>query len=471
MNLQDTLAAARKAIEDGDMETAAKLTEEAKALKAINDLTPPESPKQEKTPEPPAPAAPIKAVVESSPGFVVEDEADRALKAAPFKSFGEFLFAVKDYGRGQFDQRLQPLKSSDAMDAGGFNLARAMGEGFVGSVTNTAAFFSGYSSAPNHNGLKAAPSGLGESLPAAGGYLVTSDRNTSILTRMYETGQLLQRMIMVGIGPNANGMTFYADAESSRVNGSRHGGVRAYWMAENSAITASAPKFRLMDIKLNKAAALVYATDELLADAAALESYVMKILPDELRFICEDALVNGTGAGQPLGVLNSGAVVSVAKEVGQGADTVVAENVIKMWSRLWARSRPNAVWVVNQDVEPQLLQMNVGVGTGGALVYMPPGGLSGSPYGTLFSRPVIAHESAATVGDAGDIMLLDMTQYQAIEKGGMQTASSIHVRFTQDEQVFRFIYRVGGQPTWDLPLTPFKGTNTQSPFVTLDARA
>jgi HK97 family phage major capsid protein len=72
-------------------------------------------------------------------------------------------------------------------------------------------------------------------------------------------------------------------------------------------------------------------------------------------FMTEDAIVEGTGAGQPLGILNSPALISVAKETGQAAATIVKENVDKMWSRMWARARKNAIWLINQDIEPQLL--------------------------------------------------------------------------------------------------------------------
>ena len=214
---------------------------------------------------------------------------------------------------------------------------------------------------------------------------------------------------------------------------------------------------------------LVYATDELLQDANALESYITNNLPEELLFIVENAIVNGTGAGQPLGIMNSGALVTVDAEVGQAAATVVAENVINMWSRRWVPSR-NYVWLVHQDVGPQLHQMNLAVGVGGQLVYMPAGGLSQAPYATLMGRPVIESEYMQTLGTTGDIVLCSLDEYQMIEKGGIQTASSIHVRFVYDETCFRFVYRCDGQPKWNAPLTPFHGTNTVSPFVALATR-
>ena len=111
------------------------------------------------------------------------------------------------------------------------------------------------------------------------------------------------------------------------------------------------------------------------------------------------------------------------------------------------------------------------VGVGGLPAYMPPGGLSASPYGTLKGRPVIPIEQCAALGTAGDIILADFSQYVTCTKGGIQTASSIHLNFKYDETTFRWVYRADGQPTWNAPLTPYKDTGeTQSPFVVLAAR-
>ena len=145
-----------------------------------------------------------------------------------------------------------------------------------------------------------------------------------------------------------------------------------------------------------------------------------------------------------------------------------------MYSRIFAQSRPNAVWLINQNIEPQLFTMSVAVGTGGALIYMPAGGLSGQPYGSLFGRPVIAIEQAATLGTIGDIIFADLTNgYILAEKGGIQSDMSIHVRFIYDESVFRFVMRCDGQPVRASALTPYKGgaTATQSHFVALATRA
>lgn len=310
-----------------------------------------------------------------------------------------------------------------------------------------------------------AASGLNESTPSDGGFLVQQDFVTELLKRTYETGILASKVKKIPISTNANGMKINAIDEDSRANGSRWGGVQTYWEGEADEITASKPKFRQMELSLKKLTGLCYATDELLQDAAALEAVIRQAFAEEFGFKIDDAILSGSGEGEPLGILNSGAIVTVAKETSQ-TDTITVENLIKMWNRLWSRSRANAVWYINQELEPYLYTLKIG----DKPVYIPAGGLSEKPYGTLFGRPVVPIEQCSAAGEVGDIILADIGQYLLIDKGGIKSASSIHVRFLYDENVFRFIYRVDGKPIWTKPLTPYKGSATVSPFVTLAKR-
>lgn len=318
--------------------------------------------------------------------------------------------------------------------------------------------------------FRAAASGLSESVPSDGGFLVQQDFATEILQDTFETGILASRVRRIPISGNANGLKINGVDETSRAS-TRYGGIVGYWEDEAALKTASKPKFRKIELSLKKLIGLCYATDELLGDAAALEGIIRQGFISEFGFLLDDAIINGTGAGQPLGILNAGCLVQVSKESGQKADTVVAENVVKMYSRIFAASRPNAVWLINQNIEPQLFTMSLAVGTGGVPIYMPAGGLSGQPYGTLFGRPVIAIEQAASLGDLGDILFADLNGYILAEKGGIQSDMSIHVRFIYDESVFRFVLRVDGQPVRASALTPYKGSETQSHFVGLAPRA
>lgn len=314
-------------------------------------------------------------------------------------------------------------------------------------------------------------SGLNETVGSEGGFLVQQDFAAGLLARMYETGQIVGRCSPITISSGANSVKINGMDETSRADGSRWGGVQVYWNNEAGQKTATKPAFKQINMQLHKLTGMCYATDESLEDAAQLESIIMRVFPQEFDFKVEDAIVRGLGAGQPLGVLSSPALVTVAKEGGQAAATVLSQNVMKMWSRLWAPSRRNAVWLINQDVEPQLYSMYVAVGVAGIPVFMPAGGLSGVPYATLFGRPVIPVEYCSTVGTVGDIILADFNEYLLARKGGLQSASSIHFRFDYDETVFRFVLRIDGQPAWAAPLTPKNGSNTLSPFVALATRA
>ena len=302
-----------------------------------------------------------------------------------------------------------------------------------------------------------APTGMGELVPADGGYLVSPTIAGGIVERMYSGGQLLSRVTRTPIGPNSNGMVFNGIDETSRVDGSRWGGLLGYWLSEGGTKTASAPKFRQVELKLHKVAALAYATDELLADATALESWIGRTVPEELRFRVEDAIYNGDGVGKPLGIMSSTCVITQDRDT---ATKVLLADIANMWARRWA-GVSDYVWFINQDVLPQLIQLS---NTYQALWQT---NLGTAPTMQLMGRPVIEIEQAASLNTTGDIMLASMSQYQLIDKGGVQAASSIHVAFLTDQSVFRFVYRVDGAPMWHSALTPFKGSSTQSPFVVL----
>jgi HK97 family phage major capsid protein len=316
-----------------------------------------------------------------------------------------------------------------------------------------------------------AASGMGEAFGSDGGFLVPVEFTNRIFERLYAPTNLLGMTDSYTLAGNS--ITFPKNAESSRANGSRWGGVRAYWREEGDQATASKPTFGRLQLNLHKLFVLIYSSDELLADTQgmALEQYLLRVATDEINFIVGDSIINGSGSGLPRGILESSCLVTQNKESGQAAATVVAQNIVNMWSRLYAPCRSNAVWLINQDVESQLHTMTVGTGSAATLAYLPPGGLSTKPYATLLGRPVLPVEWCATLGTVGDIILADLKQYVTASRGGVDGNSSMHMRFDYDESVFRFIFRVDGQPWWSAPLTPYKGSNTQSCFVALQTRS
>jgi HK97 family phage major capsid protein len=316
-----------------------------------------------------------------------------------------------------------------------------------------------------------AQTGAGEGVPSDGGYLLEPTLVEDVLAPMHDLGAFSRFVRRLPVGAGSNYGWINGVDETSRATGSRWGGIRGYRLAEGDTLTASRPKFRRINWELKKYGVLVYATDELLADAAQFSEVVRIGAGEELDFMLNDDILNGAGAGGPLGIMQSGALLSVAKETNQTAATVVYENILKMWARLLPRSKASdrTAWFVNSDVMPQLDTLALAVGTAG----LPPRFVDYGADGVMRmkGKPVYETEFNATAGTQGDIALLDLGEYLHWEKNGVEEAQSIHVQFLTDETVFRLIYRCDGQPTLASAITPYKGSNTQSPFVVLDTRA
>jgi HK97 family phage major capsid protein len=311
--------------------------------------------------------------------------------------------------------------------------------------------------------------GMSEGVGSEGGFLLSTDLSMDLLKSVFETGKLGKLCRKFTITSNSNSLELPAFNETSRATGSRLGGIRGYWLAEGGTKLPSRPDLRNITLNLKKMIALTYLTDELLQDAAILGNLVRTAFSDEFSFMLDDGILNGSGAGQMLGVLNSPALVAVAKESGQAADTVVYENVLAMYSR--QINPQGSTWVINKDVIPQLYSFGITVGFGGTPAFMPAGGISGVPYNTLFGRPIIEAEQAATLGDEGDISFIDFGQYVMADKGTPQMAESIHVQFLTDETAIRGVYRIDGSPVLASAITPYKGAEDLSFYVTLAERA
>ncbi|HCS40390.1 MAG TPA: phage major capsid protein [Anaerolineaceae bacterium] len=245
-------------------------------------------------------------------------------------------------------------------------------------------------------------------------------------------------------------------------------GIQAKWRTEGGKMEPSRLVTEGEQMRLHDLYAFVTATDEILDDAPRLANRLTKKSGEAIRWKINNAIDSGTGVGQPLGYMKSDALVSVAKETSQTADTIVAANVAKMYARVINPFNTN--WFINQDVLPQLMVMTLG----NQPIWTPPNtGFVNAPGGLLLGRPVRFSESCETVGDKGDIRLANLKNgyYSITSAAGVKFASSMHLFFDYGLQAFRWTFRLNGQPFLSKPVSPKNGSNTRSHFVTLDARA
>lgn len=366
-------------------------------------------------------------------------------------------------------KRLENLRKADAPNPRKGRNGSALDNGFqhLGErLQAIARFANGFHDPRLVNAL-----GANEGTPSDGGFFVGEDSENDLMSKVYGS-PLLSRIPRTPISAGSNTLNLRKLKENSRADGSRQGGVLAYWGGEGDTITATRQKYENVKLELEDLFALSYATAQLLEDAPALQAEMSAGFNEEMTFKIEDAVINGDGVSKPLGIRNSPAKIAVAVETGQtSASPLVYENIVKMYARLHPRSQGSAVWLVDQTLIPYLMMLAIPVGTGGAPVYQPGNGAADAPFGTLLGRPVLFTEYTQAANTEGDIILWDPSSYRLIEKGGFKFAESMHVAFLTNEMAFRWTARVNGASKWRSALTPKNGGATLSTIVTLATRS
>lgn len=322
--------------------------------------------------------------------------------------------------------------------------------------------------------VKGTPSGQSVQNDVEGGYLVPDVWSKAILERAGQGFAIQSRTDQRTT--SSNNLKINTMVETSRKDGYRHNGVLAYWMDEADQYTASTVKFNRMGLNIHKLGVLCYCTEEELSDASAnMEAILTRKAGDAIRFTVNKSLFDGTGVGQPLGLLRSPSLITVGIESNQaGEPGIMHRNLAKMRARLHVDYRSGAIWMVHPNLEEKLEFISFNDdSTNQRPVYMPSNGISVDGYSTLYGLPVVPCEFCNDLGQKGDIVLANWSQYITLTKAGegVKSASSIHVRFLYDELAYKFSYRIGGQAAWPTAVEDLKGTRTRSPFVTLAARS
>lgn len=274
--------------------------------------------------------------------------------------------------------------------------------------------------------------------------------------------------------------------ESSRVSGSRLGGMIARWQGQtdDQSLTTFASQPTAATNVFRPRRVLVYSqpfSNDLLADAPLAARMLEYAAQLEIHYAVVDAMITGDGATRPLGVLNAPSTITLASRGGAGS--ISSTDIDGMWSRLWGFCRRNAVWICNDDT---LLKVDQAATAGGwpSATYLPQG-VAGNPFPLIKGRPVLPVEQCPVLGDSGDLIVGDWSQYglmaRTVDSNGMpdmavsygavsafvEQSSSDQFYFDTDSSVFRFKLRIDGQPLWTSAVTIADGSQTAGPFVVL----
>lgn len=371
-----------------------------------------------------------------------------------FRNHVEFFMAAMDnsgcYSRDDVqDERLRPLAVTDDDKKSRGELVFLMPRAFNTKSIRAAA-------GSDEQGTYSDP---------YGGFAVPESTLPGMLSVGFEGDPTMGRTMMIPMATPSVKILARTDKNHTT---SVSGGFTVTRRPETVDFTSSRASIERIRLEASSLVGLAFETEELLQDSAvSFAAMVDAGFRDQFAAHILNEKIRGNGAGEYEGILTSSAKVEVSKETGQAADTINYTNVLKMRARVWGYG--NAIWLANHDTLPQLAQMSLAVGTGGAPVYVP-GSFGGQP-DTLLGRPIFYSEYPAKVGDAGDLICWNPTQYLEGIYQPLQSAESIHVRFVQHERAFKLWLRNAGACWWRSALTPAKSSDTLSPIVTLAARA
>lgn len=305
-----------------------------------------------------------------------------------------------------------------------------------------------------------------ESTGAAGGYLVPMQYSQAILDQSLESEV---------IRPNANVIPMFGPTldlpifNTTDRTGAKRAGLQMVMIGEAGTSTAQSAITANLRLTARKGAVFVDVSGELEADVPGFSTYLGQQMASAIGGGFDYMFVQGTGAGQPLGIVNAPCTATVSKESGQAAATILGANLLKMAARLhpacWARS----AWLVSPSVLSQLLSITqeAGPSTGRRTAEL----VDRDGIMLLMTRPVFITDACSALGTKGDVILADLSQYVVGLRKELSLEREISSGWKDDLVGFRMITRFDGQPAWPSAVTPRAGSETLSAFVTLETRS
>ena len=387
-----------------------------------------------------AKAAAKRAALLSDLESVAREQRDAAPKVAAqrtaFKSLGDFAMGVHATKRRNMpDPRLTPASRAIKDDGGDPG-----GAGWLESKT------------------------LVENVGADGGFVVPEQFEPQLFM-LSAFGQHVRERALVLPMRHRQLTVPYLDQSGTTVGKSNlYGGVQMSWTEEAAQKQETQPQFRQMSLIAHKLAAVTYASDELLEDSAIeLEALLARLFAGAISNEHDWAFINGTGAGQPLGVVTASG--------GNGPTIIVppavpgAIGIADIFNMLTAFTGQNPIWLAHQSTMPEILGL-AGPAGNPSYVWIA-NGRDAAPV-SLMGFPIYFIENCPTRGEPGSLILADWSKYVVGERKATTIDASTDYRFAYDITTWRAVSRIDGRPWLRHPLTLRDGVTQVSPFVILD---
>lgn len=305
---------------------------------------------------------------------------------------------------------------------------------------------------------------LGDQTGASGGFLVPTQFLTDLIRIdpeaeiVWPTGDkipMASRTLQVP-GVSTTGST------AGRTN--VFGGAFFRWTETGTLKHETDIEFTQIELVAHEISAWIAVKEALLQDSAiSLDPLIRGIFRDGLMYYTDEAFLDGTGVGQPQGIITAPGTLVLARNT---ANHILYEDVKTMYMHFMSQARGGAFWTINQFCMAEIMDME---DTEGHLLWQP--NARESIPTRLLGLPIKWTEKTPGLGSQGDIILMNPKWYYIGQRQGVSVATSEHVRFLQNQVVYKCVMRLDGQEKLNAPVFAKDGTNQISPFVVLGAAA
>lgn len=305
-----------------------------------------------------------------------------------------------------------------------------------------------------------------ENVGASGGFLVPPEYNMQLQAAIGEGAIVRPRATIIRMARRQVNIPVLDQTGTTAGRPHWFGGMIFYWTEEAADKDTTDPTFREIELVAHKLIGYTTASDELVADSAiSLEDFFRGPLGYTGGVVWNEdfTFLQGTGAGQPLGVINAGATITVARTAD--SPCIQYTDLVNMLESFLPNGR--GVWVITHSAMSNILLMS---GPAGNPSYLWGNAVAGVP-NMLLGMPVIFTEKLPLVCTTGDVLLADFSYYLVGDRQATTIESTQYDRWRYDKTSWRVVHRVDGQPWLSAPLTYQDGSTQVSPFVVLGEKS
>ena len=305
---------------------------------------------------------------------------------------------------------------------------------------------------------------LGDQSGGEGGFLVPTQFLPDLIRIDPETEIVWPTGDKIPMGSRSVQVPGIATTGSTAGRTNCFGGAFFYWTETGTLKTETDIDFTQIELVAHEISAWIPVKEALLQDSAiSLDPLIRGIFRAGLMYYTDEAFLDGTGVGQPQGIVTAPGTLVLARDT---AGAIKYEDITNMLMHFMPQALGNSFWVINQFCMQQIMMIQDPAGN----YIWQPSAREGIP-ATILGRPVRWTEKTPTLGNQGDIILMNPAWYYIGQRQGVTVAMSEHVRFLHNQVVFKCVMRLDGQEKLPAPVFAKDGVNQFSPFVELGAGA